>query len=340
MPDAGIAPLAPPARAEILAARERIAGTATRTPLVRLPALGGGRGSGPEIHLKLETLQPIGSFKIRGAANAIRSLAPESLARGVFTASAGNMAQGVAWCARELGVPCTVVVPDHAPRAKLDPVERLGARIVAVPFDRWWRVLVERHFEGLDGAFVHPVSDPAVIAGNATIGLEIAEDLPGAATVIVPYGGGGLSCGIASGLAAAGAGALVFASEVETAAPLAASLRAGAPAPAEYTATFVDGIGARALLAEMWPMASSVLAGSLVVSLEEIAAAIRTLVARVRVVAEGAGASSLAAALAARAAIGPGGASVPLPEGPVVCVVSGGNLDPAKLATILEGRLP
>jgi threonine dehydratase len=336
MPEAAVVPLAPPSREEILAARDRIAGTAMRTPLVLLPAVAGE----PAIHLKLETLQPIGSFKIRGAANAIRSLPPGALEYGVFTASAGNMAQGVAWCARELGVPCTVVVPDHAPRAKLDAVERLGARIVAVPFDRWWRVLVERRFEGLDGAFVHPVSDPAVIAGNATIGLELAEDLPDAATVIVPYGGGGLSCGIASGLAAAGAGARVFASEVATAAPLAASFRAGAPAAADYSASFVDGIGARAVLAEMWPLASRLLAGSLVVSLEEIAAAIRTLVARARVVAEGAGASSLAAALAGRAAVGPGGATSPLPAGPIVCVVSGGNLDPAKLATILDGRVP
>ena len=336
MPEAGIAPLAPPSRDEIVAARGRITGTALRTPLVRLPAFSGE----PEIFLKLETLQPIGSFKIRGAANAIRSLPPGDLARGVFTASAGNMAQGVAWCARELGTSCTVVVPDHAPRAKLDPVERLGARTVAVPFDRWWRVLVERRFEGLEGAFVHPVSDPAVIAGNATIGLEIAEDLPGVATVIVPYGGGGLSCGIASGLLAAGSRARVFASEVATAEPLAASLRADAPAPADWTASFVDGIGARAVLAEMWPMASRLLAGSLVVSLEEIAAAIRGLVARMRVVAEGAGGSSLAAALAGRAAVGLGGATSPLPAGPVVCVISGGNLDPAKLASILDGRVP
>ncbi len=331
-----VAPLTAPSLEEIRAARARIAGAATRTPLLRLPALPGE----PEIHLKLETLQPIGSFKIRGATNAIRSASPEQLARGVFTASAGNMAQGVAWCARELGIPCTVVVPDHAPRAKLDPVERLGARVEAVPYERWWRVLVERRYEGLDGFFVHPVSDAAVIAGNATIGLEIAEDLPQAATVIVPYGGGGLSCGIASGLRAVGAPARVFASEVETAAPLVASFRAGAASAVDYVPSFVDGMGARSVLAEMWPLAATVLAGSIVVTLAEIAAAIRTLVARARVVAEGAGGSPLAAALSGRPAVGPGGVNVPFAPGPIVCVISGGNLDPAKLATILEGRVP
>jgi threonine dehydratase len=331
----GFAPQVP-TLAAIHAARGRIAGRALRTPLLRLPP----REGEPEIWLKLENLQPIGSFKIRGAASAIGLLSREALARGVYTASAGNMAQGVAWCAREAGVPCAVVVPDSAPRAKLDAVERLGARVVPVPFEAWWRVMVERRYEGLEGHFVHPVSDDAVLAGNATIGLEILEDLPEPAAVLVPYGGGGLSCGIAAALRAAGSRAPVFACEVETAAPLAASLAAGAPNTIEYRASFVDGIGARGVLAEMWPLAQALLAGSCVVSLEEVAGAIRTLVARARTVAEGAGAASLAAALARRPASGPGGASVAWPEGSVVCVVSGGNLDPGKLAAVLEGRIP
>ena len=331
-------PFAPqvPTLAAIHAARARIAGRAVRTPLLRLPRLEGE----PEVWLKLENLQPIGSFKIRGAASALGLLSRETLALGVYTASAGNMAQGVAWCAREAGVPCAVVVPDSAPRAKLDAVERLGARIVPVPFEAWWRVLVERRYEGLEGHFVHPVSDDAVLAGNATIGLEILEDLPEPAAVLVPYGGGGLSCGIASALRASGSRAPVFACEVETAAPLVASLAAGAPGTIEYRASFVDGIGGRGVLAEMWPLAQALLAGSCVVSLEEVAGAIRTLVARARTVAEGAGAASLAAALARRPASGKAGASVAWPEGPVVCVVSGGNLDPGKLAAVLEGRIP
>ncbi len=328
--------LTPPTLEQIEAARERIAGSAVRTPLLELTP----RPGEPEIWLKLENLQPIGSFKIRGAASALGLAPREALARGVYTASAGNMAQGVAWCARAAGVPCAVVVPDTAPRAKLDAIERLGARVVPVPFERWWRVLVERGYDGLDGHFVHPVSDPAVIAGNATIGLEILEDLPGARAVLVPYGGGGLSCGIASALRALGADARAFACEVETAAPLAPSLTTGAPQAIEYRASFVDGIGGRSVLEEMWPLASTLLAGSCVVSLEEIADAIRTLVTRARVVAEGAGAAALAAALSGRAAMAPGGASVALPAGPIVCVVSGGNLDPAKLAILLEGRLP
>ena len=318
-------PLEPVALAEIRAARERIAGSIVRTPLVRLNV----DDAPAEIWLKLENLQPIGSFKLRGASHAMAVADPKALARGVYTASAGNMAQGVAWNARRLGIPCAVVVPDNAPRAKLDAIERLGARVVPVPYERWWQVLVEHRYPGLEGLFVHPVSDPAVIAGNATIGLEIVEDLPALAAVVVPYGGGGLSCGIASAVRALRPAVPVFAAEVETAAPLSASLAAGKPSPIEHRASFVDGIGGRSVLAEMWPLASKLLAGALVSSLAEIAAAIRTLATRNRVVAEGAGGAALAAALAGKAG-----------RGPLVCVVSGGNIDPAKLAHILVGEMP
>ena len=294
-------------------------GFGIRTPLVRLPV------DGPaEIHLKLECLQPIGSFKLRGAGNAVALADPEALARGVCTASAGNMAQGLAWNARRLGVPCTVVVPDHAPRAKLEAVERLGARIIKVPVERWWRVLEEHGYPGVEGLFVHPVADRAVIAGNGTIGLEILEDLPDVDAVLVPWGGGGLSCGIATALRALRPEARVYACEVETAAPLSASLAAGRPVEVAYTPSFVDGIGARALLPEMWPMAKELLAGSIVVSLEETKAALRLLVSRAHVVAEGAGAVPVAAGLSGRAG-----------TGKLVAVVSGGNIDPDKLAEIL-----
>jgi threonine dehydratase len=295
-----------------------------RTPLVRLEVDGPSR-----IFLKLENLQPIGSFKIRGSGNALALAEEKALARGVWTASAGNMAQGVAWNARRLGVPCTVVVPETAPRAKLDALERLGARIVPIPFERWWQVLVDHAYPGLEGVFVHPVSDPKVIAGNGTIGLEIFEDLPEADAVLVPFGGGGLSSGIASALKALSPRARVFGCEVETAAPLAASLAAGRPSAVAYTPSFVDGIGGRGLLPDMWPLVKSVLAGALVVSLDETAAAIRLLASRARVVAEGAGAASVAAALSPHA-----------PSGTIVCVVSGGNIDASVLAAILAGARP
>ena len=310
--------------AEVHAARERLAGIAVRTPLVRLDV----PGLDADVWLKLENLQPIGSFKLRGAANAMLLAGPERLADGVYTASAGNMAQGVAWSARRFGVPCRVVVPDHAPRTKLEATERLGAEIIAVPFERWWQTLVDHGFDGIPGMFVHPVSDPAVIAGNGTIGLEIVEDLPTVDTVLVPYGGGGLSCGIATAVRAARPGATVLACEVATAAPLSAALAAGAPRQIEYTPSFVDGIGGRAVLAEMWPLARRVLGGALVVSVDDIAAAVRLLVERARVVAEGAGAAALAAAISHRV------------RGSVVCVVSGGNIDTSVLAAILAGRTP
>jgi threonine dehydratase len=309
----------------IRAARERIAGSVLRTPLIRLDT----GDTTPEIWLKLENLQAIGSFKARGAANALALAPAGELARGVWTASAGNMAQGVAWQARRLGVACTVVAPDHAPEVKLAAIRRLGARVVSVPFAEWWRVMIEHAHPGMEGWFVHPVSNSDVIAGNATIGLEIAEDLPDAAVVLVPFGGGGLSCGIAAALRAVAPAARVLACEVETAAPLAASLAAGAPSAIDYSASFVDGIGGRTVLAEMWPLASTLLQGSIVVSLAAIAAAIRTLVERQHVVAEGAGAVAVAAALSGRAG-----------AGKIVCVVSGGNIDPHKLAIVLEGNTP
>jgi threonine dehydratase len=309
---------------EIEAARVRIAPHVVRTPLVRLDI-----DAPAEIWLKLEILQPIGSFKLRGASNAIGLASPAELQRGVWTASAGNMAQGVAWQARRLGVRCTVVAPDHAPEAKLSAIRRLGATIVQVPFAEWFRVLEERRFRDLEGLFVHPVSDRAVIAGNGTIGLEIAEDLPGVDAVVVPFGGGGLSSGIACALRAVRPATRVYAAEVDTAPALSAALAAGAPAPIEYRASFVDGIGSPSVLPDMWSLVSQVLAGALVVPLTEVAAAIRTLATRAHVVAEGAGAAALAAALR-------GGAGT----GKVACIVSGGNIDPAKLARILAGEMP
>jgi threonine dehydratase len=251
------------------------------------------------------------------------------VAAGVWTASAGNMAQGVAWCARRLGVPCAVVVPDGAPRAKVDAVERLGARTIPVPFERWWRVLEEGSYPGLDGRFVHPFADADVIAGNGTIGLEILEDLPGCGAVLVPWGGGGLSCGIASAVRELSPHTRVIGCEVETAAPLAAAFVAATPVRVERRASFVDGIGSTVVLDGMWTLARGLLSGSITVSLDAIADAIRRLAGSARVMAEGAGAASLAAALGPDA-----------PEGPIACLVSGGHIDLAVLAEILRGATP
>jgi len=305
---------------DIRAARERIARTVTRTPLLRLNV-----DAPAEIYLKLENLQPIGSFKLRGASNAIRQLSPEALALGVYTASAGNMAQGVAWGARELGVPCTVIMPDSAPRTKLDAVARLGATIVKVPYDEWWQTLADHGRAGMRGTFIHPVADRAVMAGNGTIGLEIAEDLPDVEAVLVPFGGGGLVTGIGTAIRALAPRARVFGCEVETATPLRQALVASHPVTVERTPSFVDGIGGRGVLDEMWPLVSSLIDGALVSSIAETKSAVRLLVERARVVAEGAGAASVAPALAGRA----GG-------GKIACVVSGGNIDVAVLAEILS----
>jgi threonine dehydratase len=316
--------LSPPTLDEIRAAHARIAGEVLRTPLVQL-----GVDGPAEIYLKLENLQPIGSFKLRGAASAMAQASDAELARGVFTASAGNMAQGVAWCARARGVPCGVVVPDTAPEAKLAAIGRLGGEIQKVPFAEWWDVLVTRQHPRFAGRlFIHPVSDPAVFAGNGTIGVEIAEVLVPDA-VIIPYGGGGLTTGIASALRALHPGVRIYAAEPDTAASLTASLAAGEPRDVAYAPSFVDGCGSRSLLAEIWPIVRGLVDGALAMPIADIAAAVRVLAERNRVVAEGAGALPVAAALSGRAG-----------AGKIVCIVSGGNIDSAKLARILQGELP
>lgn len=310
----------------IRAARDRIAGVAVRTPLVPLELDTGHEApAAVDVWLKLEVLQPVGSFKIRGAANAMALMAPGELARGVVTASAGNMAQGVAWNARRLGLTCTVVAPDHAPDSKIRAVERLGGRVLKVPFDEWWQAFVDRGRPGLDGAFVHAFDDERVMAGNGTIGVELIEDLPDVGVVLVPWGGGGLACGIASAVKALHPSCRVLAVEVDTGAPLTASLAAGRPATVDYTPSFVDGIGSKTVFASMLQRAQELLDGSVVVSLDEVAAAVRMLAVRTHVVAEGAGAASLAAALSGRAG-----------AGRMACIVSGGSIDASTLAEILS----
>jgi len=307
--------------ANIESARTRIAGAAIRTPLVRLQV----PEAPAEIYLKLENLQPINSFKIRGATNAVLLAPASERAKGLVTASAGNMAQGIAWAGRALGIPATIVVPDSAPEAKLAAIERLGGRVLKRPYDDWWNILVTGRVDGVEGLFVHPVADRAVMAGNGTIGLEILEDLPDPDAVVIPYGGGGLTAGIASAIKALRPETTIVAAEPATAAGLVAALAAGGPADADYSPSFVDGAGSRRVLDSMWPIVAPLVDRALAIPVDEVAAAVRVLAERARVIAEGAGALAVAAALSGRA----GG-------GKVVCVVSGGNINLSTLAEILQ----
>ncbi|HSP72736.1 MAG TPA: pyridoxal-phosphate dependent enzyme, partial [Gaiellaceae bacterium] len=299
--------------AEIRAARERIGDAVLRTPLVAFDE---------RISLKLECLQPIGSFKLRGALNAVRAAPP---AGRVLTASAGNLAQGVAWAAREAGVPATVVAPETAPRTKLAAVERLGGDVILVPHETWWQTMLDRAYPGVDALFVHPVEDEPVMAGNGTIGLELCEQLDGFDAVVVPFGGGGLTTGVASAVKGLRPEVRVYTAEPETAAPFAASLAAGAPTEIAYRPSWVDGAGGRALLPGMWERVRPLVDGAFALPLGDVAAAVRLLAERARIVAEGAGALGVAAALGGRAG-----------SGRVVCVVSGGNIDGATLAGLLN----
>lgn len=300
---------------------------AVRTPLIRLELpLGEGEA---EIFLKLEALQPIGSFKIRGAWHAVRALSPEQLAQGVWTVSAGNAAQGVALAARRAGAPCSVMVMDTAPQTKIEAIKRLGAQVISASYDECWAT-VERHAsERMRGTFVHPFDDDRFIAGNGTVGLEILEDLPDVDAVIASVGGGGLLAGIGAVMQARRPAAKVFAAEPETAAPLATSLaRDEASVFAGWSASFVDGAGGRSVLPTMWPLLRELVDASLVVTLDEIRAAMKLVAERTHVIAEGAGACAVAAALSGKAG-----------AGKIVAVVSGGNIDLTRFASLI-GAVP
>ena len=306
---------------EIRAARTRIAGTIARTPLVRLE-LGPGQ---PDIRLKLENLQPINAYKLRGAANAVALLRESERRRGVWTISAGNAGQGVAYAARQAGVPCTVVVIETAPAAKMERMRALGARLVPVPHEVAWKALDERAYAGVEGAFVHPFDDHDFIAGHGTMGLEILEDAPDTVAVIAAIGGGGLVAGVGSALKALKPAIKVWGVEPETAAPTARSLEMGSPQVFEgWQASFVDGAGGRSVFPRMWERMKPVLDGCIVVSLEQTRQAMRLLAEKSRVIAEGAGALSVAAALTGKAG-----------QGPIVAIVSGGNVDLKKFCELI-----
>jgi threonine dehydratase len=306
--------------AQVEEARRNISAVALRTPLVRCNA-----DAPVALYLKLENLQPIGSFKIRGAANVMARAPRQQLERGVLTASAGNMAQGVAFCARRMGIRATIVAPDTAPATKIAAVERMGGRVIKVPFAEWWRTFETRSYPGVEATFIHAFDDPDVMAGNGTIALELLEDLPDLDVVVIPWGGGGLACGIAAVLRARAPRVRIYAAEIETAAPLAASLAAGEPRTVEYTPSFVDGIGSKMVFPNMFEQARQLLDGSLVVTLAEAAQALKLLAERNRIIAEGAAACAVAAALSGRAG-----------SGKIVAIVSGGNIDMDRFTQIVN----
>src|SRR3954469_11316832 len=316
-----IDPVRPIAIKDIEAARARIAGTVLRTPLVRLD-LG---SAAPEIWLKLENLQPTNAYKIRGATNAVARLSEAERAKGVWTISAGNAGQGVAYAARKFGIPSTVVAIETAPQTKLDRMRALGAKIVPVSYQDAWKAAESHSFAGLDGTFVHPFDNHDFIAGHATMGLEIVEDCPDVATVICAIGGGGLITGVGSAIKAKKPGAKVLGAEPETAAPYALSLREDGPQKfADWKASFVDGAGGQSVTERMWQRMRPVTDGAITVTLKQTADAMRLIAEKSRTIAEGAGALSLAAALSDRSL-----------EGPIVCVVSGGNIDLAKFTELV-----
>lgn len=313
---------------EIEKARQNLYNICIRTPLVPFFAA----PDGTHIYLKLENMQRFGSFKLRAAANAIKSFTHQQLKHGVVTASAGNFGQGLCAAANLLDVECTVVVPETAARTKVEAMRELGAMISEVPYPDWWRMLETRE-TGLPGQFIHPVCEQAVMAGNATVGTEILEDLPDVDIITVPVGGGGLACGIGAAVKATSSKAILVASESETSMPVSAALANGGPVEVDHTISFIDGMGGKIVLDAMWPLLSSVLNHAVSSTHAEIADAIRLMVRDHRVVAEGAGAATLAAALHHLPGVLNAGKKV-------VCVISGGNIDNNILQTIMNGQTP
>ena len=315
-------PVRPTALSEIRAARERIAKTIVRTPLVRLE-LG---PEFPDIRLKLENLQPINAYKLRGAANAVAALSEADRQHGVWTISAGNAGQGVAYAARAAGVPCTVVVVETAPKSKLERMKALGAKLIPVPYEIAWKALDERSFPGVDGTFIHPFDDDDFIAGHGTMGLEILEDAPDTAAVIASIGGGGLITGVASAIKALKPEIKVFGVEPETAAPAALSFKKDSPQIfPNWRASFVDGAGGQSMFPRMWERMKPVVDDYLVVTLEQTKNAMRLLAEKARIISEGAGALSVAAALSGEAG-----------KGPIVAIISGGNIDLQKFCELIS----
>jgi threonine dehydratase len=315
-----IEPVRPIALGDIEEARARIAGTVLRTPLVRIDTAGAS-----DVYLKLENLQPTNAYKIRGAANAVARLSDEERARGVWTISAGNAGQGVAFAARAFGVPCAVVAIETAPQTKLDRMRALGATIVPVSYERAWQAAESHAFEGMEGTFIHPFDNHHFIAGHATMGLEILDDLPEVKTVVAAIGGGGLITGVGSAIKAMSPDVAVIGAEPETAAPYAFSLAQGGPQRfPDWQASFVDGAGGKSVTERMWQRMQAVVDGTVTVTLDEVRDAMRLIAEKSRTIAEGAGALALAAALTGKAG-----------EGPIVCVVSGGNIDLVKFAELV-----
>jgi threonine dehydratase len=314
-----------PTEDDVAAARNNIRGRAIRSPLLKLNA----DIPGTSIYIKLENLQPLGSFKIRPAVNVLQTMEPERLQRGVLTASAGNFGQGLAFAARAIGVPITVIVPETSAAIKATALAHLGATVIRVPFDDWWAALTRRSFPGVDGVFVHPVAESAVVAGNATIGAEIIEDLPTVNAVVVPFGGGGLISGIGAVMRRLGRAVRMVAAESAASQPAAAALASGHPVTVRHIQSFVDGMGSTTVLEEMWPLVRQNVDQAVCVSFAQITDAIRILATRHHVIAEAAGAASVAAAMAAMAGIGD-----------IVCIVSGGNIAAPKLGAILNGQNP
>ena len=315
-------PVRPIQLSEIQEARKRIAQTIVRTPLIRLD-LG---PDFPDVRLKLENLQPINAYKLRGAANAVALLSDSERKRGVWTISAGNAGQGVAYAARTAGVPCTVVAVETAPQSKLERMKALGAKLISVPYDIAWKALDEGSFPGAGGTFIHPFDDHNFIAGHGTMGLEILEDEPDTAAVIASIGGGGLITGIGSAMKALKPRIKIFGVEPETAAPAALSFEKGSPQVfPNWKASFVDGAGGQSMFPRMWERMKPVVDDYLVVTLEQTQNAMRLLAEKARIISEGAGALPVAAALAGKVG-----------KGPIVAIISGGNIDLQKFCELIS----
>lgn len=306
---------------DVRAAADRLRGIAVHTPLVALHHFGAPSG----IFLKPEIHQPITSFKIRGVFNAVSVLSPEQRARGLSTVSAGNTAQALAWVGRHFGVTSRSLMPDNAPKTKVEAVKRYGGTPVLVPTADVFRFLKEHQWEKEPFAFIHPWTCRDVMIGHGTMGLEIIADLPDVDSVYLPVGGGGLMGGVGSVIKALNPSVRLVAVEPEGCPALHESLRLGKPTSVECN-TICDGVAVPYITDEVFPLLRDLVDEVILVSEDAVRATIRRLALGNRMIVEGAGALSVAAALDTPEA----------KRGKTVCVVTGGSIDTAKLAELLN----
>lgn len=317
-------PVNPPSLDDIRIAEERLKGIIVRTPLLQLDS---PKETG-DILIKPEVLQPTGSFKIRGVYNWVASLTPNECKKGFSTFSAGNTARSLGYVAQIYGVSCRSILPEYAPANKVEALRNLGVETLLVSFDEMIKWVFAEGWKRESYAFLHPWTEPKMIAGHGTIGLEIIEDLPDVQTVFVPVGGGALIAGVGGAIKELKPSVRIVGVQTRSYPSLQASFQAGKPVWIDPKPTICDGVAVPFVADQMYPLLRKIVDDVVTVPEEKVKAAIKQLMLKNKLIVEGAGALSIAAALEMPAE----------KQGKTICLVTGGSIGPEALSTIISGK--